>query len=74
MTGAFLDGVALSALGLEDLLSYLWIARRSFIERRHLFTVSLFFFFSLQRTTKFAEKTLEVASERKAFGSKRLFG
>jgi hypothetical protein len=74
VTGAFVDGVALSALGLEDLLSYLWIARRSFSERRHLSTVSLLlflsFFFSLQRTRKSAEKTLELASERE----KRLLG
>ena len=35
VTGAFLDGVALSALGLEDLLSGLCIAGRCLIKRRH---------------------------------------
>lgn len=35
MPGAFIDGMALGALGLEDLLSSLVIARRCFAEGRH---------------------------------------
>ena len=41
MTSAFVNGVALSALGFEDLLSDLWIARWRFRKRRH-FSLSLF--------------------------------
>lgn len=48
VTSAFFDGVALSALGFEDFLSGLGIARGSFAERRH------FLFFCLG-----AEKVVE---------------
>ena len=41
VTSAFVNRVALSALGFEDLLSDLWIARWSFRKRRH-FSLSLF--------------------------------
>jgi len=36
VAGAFVDGVALSALGFEDLLAGGGVSGRSFIERRHL--------------------------------------
>ncbi len=41
VAGAFLDGVALGALGLEDLLSSGWIAGRRLIERSHVLRLGL---------------------------------
>jgi len=41
VTGAFLDGVALSALGLEDLLSGGLVPCWGFAERRHSLSLSL---------------------------------
>ena len=35
VVGTFVDGVALSALGFEDLLAVLGVSGRSFIERGH---------------------------------------
>lgn len=39
VTGAFFDGVALSALGSEDLLTGFRVSGRCFIERRHLIEI-----------------------------------
>ena len=44
VTSAFVDGVALSALGLEDLLAGGWVAWRSLVERRHFSCLAFFFF------------------------------
>lgn len=40
VAGAFIDGVALSTLGLEDLLPGLGIARWSFLKARHPSTLA----------------------------------